>query len=375
MRFSSGPMNCGRRAEQSLGAAIQKMNGTADGFYYSALLKSHQGDEQGALADFQQAAKLDPDSNRNQQALIGALFKLGQADEAATEKEQWTLKHQTTATMRLAKAWGELDRTAWKSAANIIDSALTIDPADPRIPAYRAAISAARNKPDEAAQWLVVALALDGARMKLGGADLSPDGKSPVPPDACGMTMLLNLHLAARFHDLNQTDKQLATLTRNLSLEPRIPEKWREQTPAAAVLPMPSDPRSTKPRTISNLLAWSHVMAGYALVDLGKPADAEAQFTPVANWFKRDTYADAQGLAYNEMVRLHWAQHDPDKGRRKQWLASAKIMNRMDDNERNLAFQLMDQAGRSAGMRMDQIQQQQGDLYYWYGATPAARRI
>src|SRR5205085_446396 len=157
------------------------------------------------------------------------------------------------------------------------------------------------------------------------------------PPDAIGMTMLLNLHLAARYHDLGKIDKQLEALNRNLAMEARIPEEWREESPANAMIPVPSDKRSTKPRTISNLLAWSHVLAGYALVEKGKNADAEAQFKPVAEWFTRDSYTDAQALACNEMERLEWARKDPDRSRRKQWLASAKIMNRMTDEECNLA--------------------------------------
>jgi tetratricopeptide (TPR) repeat protein len=360
------------RAEQSLSAAIAKMQGTADGFYYTGLLKDHQGDQQGALDNFQQAAKLDPTSNRNRKALISALFKVGMDGEAATEKESWTLDHQTTATMRLAKVWGELDRTAYKSATTTLDSALKIDPADPRIAGYRAAIETARGKSDAAARWLVVALALEQSRVKLGGIDLSPAGQGAIVPDAGGLTLLLNLHLAWRFHDLGQADKEFATLQRNLVLSPRFAKAALEISPPAAVLPTPSDPRSTKPRTISNLLAWSYVMAGYALVDLNKPADAIKEFNVVANLYKRESYADAQGLAYNESVRLYWAQHDPDRGRRKQWLANAKIMNRMDDNERSLATQLIEQAGRAAGLRLDQIQAQEGDLSYWYGATPAA---
>jgi hypothetical protein len=213
---------------------------------------------------------------------------------------------------------------------------------------------------------------LEQARIKLGGIDLSPDGKGVVVPDAGGLTLLLNLHLAWRFHDLGASDKELATLKRNLALEPRLPQASREISPPASVLPTPSDPRSTKPRTISNMLAWSHVMAGYALVNLNKPADALKQFQAVAGLFKRDTYADAQGLAYNEYQRLYWAQHDPDRSRRKQWLENAKVMNRMGDDERNLANNLIDQAGRASGLRMDQIQNQQSDLNYWYGATPAA---
>ncbi|HEX3356116.1 MAG TPA: tetratricopeptide repeat protein [Tepidisphaeraceae bacterium] len=358
-------------AEQSLSAAVAKMNRTADGFYYAGLLKSHQGDENAALADYQQAAKLDPNSNRNRQALIGALFKLGQEDQAADEKERWALEHQTTATMRLAKVWGQMDRTAWKSAQTTLDSAMKIDPADARIPAYRAAIEAARSKPQDAARWLIVALALEQSRIKLGGIDLSPNAQGLVYPEAAGLTLLLNLHLAWRFHDLGQTDKELATLQRNLSLEARIPQASREISPPGAVLPTPSDPRSTKARTISNLLTWSHVMAGYALVNLNKPADALQQFQQVAALYKRESYADAQGLAVNESTRLYWAAHDPDRSQRPQWLANAKIMNRMDDDERNRAFQLIDQAGRAAGLRIDQIQQQQMDLNYWYGATPA----
>ena len=73
-------------AEQSLSAAVQKLAGTADGFYYDGFLRQHQGDDQAALDDFQQAAKLDPKSNRNRQALIAALFKSGNEQEAAAEK-------------------------------------------------------------------------------------------------------------------------------------------------------------------------------------------------------------------------------------------------------------------------------------------------
>ena len=58
--------------------------------------------------------------------------------------------------------------------------------------------------------------------------------------------------------------------------------------------------------------------------------------------------------------------------RRKQWLANAKILNRMSDEERNLAFQLMAQAGRQAGKQLPEIQNEQFELSYWYGAAPAA---
>jgi hypothetical protein len=356
---------------RSLTAAVQKMSGTADGAYYSGLLKSHEGDEQGALGDYQKAVQLDPASNRNRQALIRGLFKLDRLEEAAVEKERWALEHQTTATMRLAKAWGEMDRTAWKSAAAALDAAREIDPADPRVPAYRAVIEAARDKHEDAVRWLVVALAIDAARVKIGFTDIAPDGMGAVWPDAAGLTLLLNLHLAARFDDLHRPDARLATLQRNLALEARIAEGWREVSPPAAVLPIPSDPRSAKPRTISNLLAWSHVLAGYALVDLGKPEQALDQFKQVTNWVKRDSYADAQGLAFSEMQRVYWALNDPDSARRSQWLAKARIMNRLDDEERSLAADLIAQAGARAGMQIDKIQVAQSDLNYWYGAAPA----
>ena len=126
------------------------------------------------------------------------------------------------------------------------------------------------------------------------------------------MTLLLNLHLAWRFHDLGEFDKELATLQRNLALEPRFAQNAREIAPPAAVLPMPSNPSSIRTRTISNLLAWSHVMAGYADVDLNKIADAQKQFQTVAAWLHRDSYLNAQGLAVNEAARLRWAQEDPD---------------------------------------------------------------
>src|SRR5262249_49551373 len=100
-------------------------------------------------------------------------------------------------------------------------------------------------------------------------------------------------------------------------------------------------------------------------------AEAEAQFKPVAALYKRESYADAQGLAVNELARLRWARKDPEESRRAQWLANAKNLNRKDHRENQLAMLLIEQAGRDAGLRIDQIQTEQADIRYFYGATPA----
>ena len=65
--------------------------------------------------------------------------------------------------MRLAKAWGELDRTAWKSEASIIDSALTIDPRTRALPGVCASHLRGATSRTKRRQWLIVAVALDGA--------------------------------------------------------------------------------------------------------------------------------------------------------------------------------------------------------------------
>ena len=228
------------KAATGLRSAVAARAGTADGFYYSALLRAHDKDGS-VIDDFKKAAELDPQNRRDRDAYIRALRRCGQDDAAAAEQEKFTLEHETTATMRLAYAWGNIDKTAFRSAAADLDQADAIDPADSRIAAYQATVLTAQNKLDESIKWYTMALAQEEANLELDNKTLKPEAKNPAPLsiDEAGFALLLNLRRAARYEQLNQPAQRAAALEWNCAIGERIDPAHRQAATKAerAVLP------------------------------------------------------------------------------------------------------------------------------------------
>jgi Tfp pilus assembly protein PilF len=365
-------------SEQSLTAAVQAEAGTADGAYYSGLLQARHGDTAAALASYQQAVKLDPDSKRNRQALARMYNQLGQTDDAVAEEQTLILQRETTARFQLAAAWNDAERTAYKGAHESLDRAVAIDPADTRIPAYLASLATAQQKPELAVQLYAMAIAMEQAHLTFKGRSLAPDATGALEPDDVGMVELMNLRAASRLGALRQADKALAAANWNIAISKRVPnEKWMV-APGRAVLPNIADPKSINPRTLQNMFAWSNLIAGHLLLDAGKSDDAEKLFDDVAAWKRtRDIY-EPQGIATAGSLRLYWSTHDPVMTRRPDWTRNAHSMAVLTRQEADAILAVkqsqtqLARTGYADQHETMQMSQETMDLYYFMDAQKAA---
>jgi tetratricopeptide (TPR) repeat protein len=311
------------RAEQSLRAAVAARAGTPDGFYYAGLLENRAGNAAAAVTDFEQAVKGEY-SRRNVDALVHAYARAGRETDAVVTKTSFTLTRHTTATGHIAAAWTHIVNTAYKKARLSLESAAAIDPADSRIPAYYACIATLNGKPEEAVRWYNMALAMEEAHAGLKGRSLLGGSATLFGDDVC-LALLMNLRASIRSADLKRPDDQLAYLQRNLSLEPRLaPVAWAHAN-AFAVLPNQNDPKANVPRTVTNLMAWTHVLAGYCLLAQNKTDEAQKQFDIVWNARRTGELFEIQQLACGGATRLKWAKEDPDPGARSQWRERAAL--------------------------------------------------
>jgi len=343
-------------AQQNLEAAVKKRAGTAEGWYFSGLLKLQQGDNS-AVDDFAQAAKLEPASRRYRETYIRALHRAGRDDDAAVEKEKYTLEHETTATMRLASAWTDIDRTAFKSASADLDQASAIDPTDSRLAAYQANILTAQKKSDDAAKWYAMALAQEEASLELDGKTLHNDPKNttPLTPDDAGFALLLNLRQAARYEEMNDIPRRVAALEWNCTLSQRIDPAQRFFTGPAdrAVLPNTFDVNAWAPKSAWNMVAWSGVMAGNAEAAAGKWDLALKHFAFIADASQQPDIYDPQALAVAGKARIYWGNKDPHRGQRSAWLQRAATLTRITDDEINAIGDIIGNAsGKEGGERV-----------------------
>jgi tetratricopeptide (TPR) repeat protein len=232
---------------------------------------------------------------------------------------------------RLAKAWEEIDRTAFKSAVAPLDAARQIDPADSRVPAFQAALATAQKNYQEAIYWYQMGAAMEEAEAQLSGRSLFGKSAIAVRADDSSLALLMNLRCAGRYKDLNQPDQELAVLQRSLDIEPKLLPAALHVASDHVVMPNIIDPTATSARPLIYYLAWTHVHAGYALLDAGKTDDALKQFNIVKSWSKEPAVSEARQLAYAAALRLSIAKGNPSQ--KKKWMAAAKKEEPLSDDE------------------------------------------
>jgi predicted Zn-dependent protease len=357
----------------SLRGAVDARAGTADGFYYNGLLKTRAQDPS-ALDDFKKAAEMDRGNRRNRQAYIRALHSAGQDDQAAAEQEKFTLEHESTATVRLAYAWDNIDRTAFRSADADLDQAVDIDAADSRIAAYRATILTGQNKLDEAVKWYTMALAQEEATLELDDKTIKPDAKHTalLTIDDAGFALLLNLRRAARYEQLNQPADQIAALEWNCTIGNRIDPTRRQAAVKAekAVLPNTYKVKAWAPKSAWNMIAWSQVLAGHSAAVNGDWDTALKHFSVVAGASETPGIFDPQALAIAGKTRITWSRQDTDENERQQWLKSAATLTRLTNNEILKIGTLVGQASGYDGGRREMTEQQTTMPLYKFRSMP-----
>jgi len=252
-----------RREAAKLAAEAEKVEKVT----VPALLKAREFDE---------AARCDPDRADVLKGQAEMAKRRGDARGAKAYAYLATPFDHTTAAPKLQTAWTETVRTAWKSATETLDAASQIDPADARVPAYRAIVAVGRGDAVAAARQRRLALALEEARMqRMGG--------TPLRVDDVALAMAVRWQHADALLAAGDASAALAAFDVNTQMEPRFEKLALMEFMPTALLPDPREDPSTVPPspTFASLLAWSHLGAGRALLALSMPEEASKEYRAV----------------------------------------------------------------------------------------------
>jgi tetratricopeptide (TPR) repeat protein len=158
--------------------AFRKYAGTIQGYLSRGDYYLWMNDFPQAIANYEEILKLDPNNFEAFEGLEEAYSESNQPDKALEYSVRAIATMDTTVSPLLEQAWNLIGQTRWKSAGEILDRAMQMDPADARIYAYRAAMNSWQGQLDDAiACWWCV-LAMEEARMRLNGQTVS-GGKGP----------------------------------------------------------------------------------------------------------------------------------------------------------------------------------------------------
>jgi regulator of sirC expression with transglutaminase-like and TPR domain len=239
-------------------------------------------DAQGARRAFEQAYAYQPSGDALLSRLAEVFRQLGDGRRQRVFASLAEPMRHTTAANELKAAWGHAARTAWSSAAEALDQAAGIDPADARTPAYRSAVAAGRGDAMAARRERRAALALEEARARLMGTSFAGNG-TPVDPHEPGLTLVLRLEEGTALLTSGESDRALEALAANPALEKRVPKERLVELLPSAMLPGPTPDSTAVPEapSLASLLAWSRLGMARGLLATGRPADAEQEFRAI----------------------------------------------------------------------------------------------
>lgn len=268
------------RARQIFEKAVQLRPKDGAGYYDLALWRLQQQDLPGAREALQKAVQLTPDHIRARQALIKVYGDLGMKQEAYQEESILITQTEGGVGVLLAQAAKQMERTAWKTAENILNRAAQADPVDARVPAYQGIIRLADKQPAEALALWRMGLALEEARLQPLGITSKQESLGSRNPDEMALLMVLRLRVAALQLQGGRLAEALELAQNNLALEKRLAVTDRLRDLPTTILPDvdPKPLERPEPENALSLLAWSHYYAGQALKGLKRRDEAAQQF-------------------------------------------------------------------------------------------------
>ncbi len=255
-------------ARSSLKAAAEAEPGKATSHYYRAVIAEREKNLPVAATELRQAVELDPEYFAAWQRLGVIAGKLGKTNEAyASQSRMVNLVH-TSAAPLLKLAWLQLGRTAFQSAESAVNGAAAIDPADPRVAAFRGAIARENGQQPYAAAWFTVAAVLEESLLNYEGIRLREGEELPYAGEQVARALSLNVAAADMLVRSRQPRRALELLEANFTVYDRIPQAERYRKVTAALLPrvLPDPTRLPEPPNIETLACWTAVIAGRAHV-------------------------------------------------------------------------------------------------------------
>ena len=103
-----------------MNTALACAKGTKDEPFYEALMLFMKRDYAGALPWLEKAVAQNPTNPKMHQSLANCLNRLGREDESIEQYAQSVALRETTAEVWLSVAWNRIERTAWKSAREVL---------------------------------------------------------------------------------------------------------------------------------------------------------------------------------------------------------------------------------------------------------------
>lgn len=270
-------------ADEQLARAGRRAEGTPRGHYLAALIARRGNNLALAREELEKAVQQDPGYGEAWRSLVQVLGELQLTDEMQTALQAGANRVHTTAGPMLRLAWLKIARTAWSSAEKALFAAAADDPADPRVAALLGIVSEGREKPEDAAAWLLVAAAIDEANSQLEGRALDDGGRALNPAEAGLSAQILRRAGEA----LIRTGKPALVrelLESRLSACQRVPEAQRYELLPGAMLPDLADDGTMLPEAdnLETIVAWGRLALGEACLADRKPDQAAAHFQWVA---------------------------------------------------------------------------------------------
>jgi len=298
-------------------AAAKAYQGKAEDAYYTAVAALRQGMSKEGRELLEKNAKAFPNHQPTHALLAQVYAQLNMPDEAI-EQEAWAvaLRHTTVGPI-LKGAWDRIQRTAFKSARTVLKLGTQIDAADGRIAAYRAVISLADGKMDEAIADLRIATALEEARLRLRGHTFDSSDSIPVTAEEIGMFLTMRNKLVAALTEAGKGTEAVEVASATTAIEPKVQSEVTKRV-ESAMLPEPSlDPNMIPMApTVASLFAGWHVGLGNAALSAKRYNDAEREFNIArsyeGNWPAtaegRESVWEADTRAYIGLCKLMLAQ-------------------------------------------------------------------
>ena len=276
-------------ARRSLASAADAARGTPRGFYFQAVAAQRQGDLQAARSALETAVRLQPGYVSAWQRLALVDGELGLVDQAYEAQMAAANLTQTTAAPMLKLAWLYVGQTRWPTASRALDRGAAVDPAAPRIAAYRGAIARQKGEDAEAAGWFLAAAAVDEAQHLLRGVRLRETVGPPLTPEDVGLQLALNNYAGELLLKAHAAERAVQLLDSNLAMYERVAEADRYSRLAVAMLPQANDEAVLVPEApnIETLLAWSRVWRGAGLLATQRFDDAVRDWQWVAAFESR----------------------------------------------------------------------------------------
>ena len=309
---------------EQLAKATRRAEGTARGHYLAALIARRGNNPQLARTELEKAVQLEPGYGEAWRSLVQVLGELQLTDEMQTALQQGANRVHTTAGPMLRLAWLKIARTAWTSAEKALKAAAVDDPADPRVAAMLGLVSEGREKPEDAAAWLLVAAALDEANGRLEGRALEA-GERPLAPGEAGLSAQI---LRRAGEALNRTGRSALArelLESRLLACQRVPEAQRYELLPGAMLPDLADDGTMLPEAdnLETIVAWGRLALAEACLKDNQLDQAAMHFQWVAEVENRKPSTLDMGsrvripqkLAQIGLVKLALARGDTEQAR------------------------------------------------------------